>query len=147
MVTYESEGTHMKKTATRFVTLVALILTAVSLTSCGVAVDAALKAAVDDLNKNTPTMVDSDTRLDNAEAPGERTLRYNYTLVNYAKADFTDEQIAEFESTLKPQMASQIKGSKDLEQLRSLDVIFQFHYSSNDGQDLFTVTISPEDYK
>ncbi|MCL1922508.1 MAG: hypothetical protein FWG15_01325 [Propionibacteriaceae bacterium] len=137
----------MKKTATRLVTLAGIIIAAFSLTACGAAVDKALSDAVKQLNESTPMLVDSETQLDNAEAPGNRVLRYNYSLVNIAQGDLTAEEINELEQGVAPGVITQIKGNASMDPLKSLDVIFEFRYSTNDGQELFTIRVEPEDYK
>ena len=137
----------MKKTATRVVTLVALILTAaVSLTGCSANPDKTLQDAVDLLNKSTPMTVDSDTRLDSAEVQENRTLCYNYTLVNYAKADISDEMATQIKDSMVPMITAQIKSNADLEELRKLDVSFKYVYKSSDDQELFNILVTPQDY-
>jgi len=110
-------------------------------------IDRALVDAANEINATCPFTVDSETRLDNCVALPNKTLQYNYTLVNYAKEQLTEDQIAQSKDTLNAQIVNLIKSSSDMQTLKDYEVTFKYVYKSNDYYELFSITVKPQDYK
>ena len=97
-----------------------------------------------EINKSCPIMVDAETRLDNTVALPNKTIQYNYTLVNIEKGDI---DISEFENYLQPVILNIIKTSPDLKYFRDNDVTMAYNYKDKNGEHLLKLTFKPEDYK
>jgi len=110
-------------------------------------IDRVLVDAANEINTTCPFTVDSETRLDNCAALPNKTLQYNYTLVNYSKEQLTEAQIEQMKDTLNTQIVNLIKSSSDMQTLKDYEVTFRYVYKSNDYYELFSITVKPQDYK
>ncbi|MCL2803757.1 MAG: hypothetical protein FWD29_07390 [Micrococcales bacterium] len=153
----------MKKPASFLAAIVALTLAVFSLAGCNTSpsveevladnnnnapiIDKLLSDTASNMNKNMPMNVDADTRLDNVSALPNKTLRYNFTLVNTARDDLDAEGQAQVEDYLKGQILDGIKGSSDMQALKDAEVTFEYLYKSSDSIELFIFTFGPSDYK
>lgn len=139
----------MKKLISLVVTVFAIALAGFSLAGCstGPIVDKVLAETANELNKNVPMTVDAETRLDNVSALPNQTMRYSYTLVNFAKSDLDEDMLTQMQDTMKPSILNLIKTSSDMKSLRDLGVTFEYLYRSNDSQELFKLAFGPSDYK
>jgi len=108
--------------------------------------DAILTLAAQQVNEQCPLVVDFDTTLESVEALAGKTLRYNYTLVNYSKADMTDELSESVQAILAPTLIETVKTADEMKTLRDYGTSFQHAYYSNDGVELFVLNVTPEDY-
>ena len=129
--------------------LAAAVVAALALTGCSPsdsAIEKALSDASAEINKTCPETVDEETRLDSTSTAPGKILQYNYTLVNIAKADLTDQQLKDFEAALKPEILTALKDNPAMKSLKDYQVTFKYSYKSSDAQDLFTLTITPADY-
>jgi hypothetical protein len=85
-----------------------------------------LLATAEEINKQCPMTVDADTRLDNVAILSNKTLQYNYTLINQEKKDF-DLRI--IENKFFPQLLNNAKTSPGLKPLRDFkDGVYITHY-------------------
>ena len=107
-------------------------------------IDSQIVKIANEINKNCPFMVDSQTRLDNTVAGTGKTIIYNYTLINYMKDDVDTDT---FESNVKPRIINMIKTSPDMKYLRDNDVVFEYNYSDKTGIHIDQLKIYPSDYK
>lgn len=94
------------------------------------------------LNEKCPMMVDDITRLDSTQSEG-LFLTYFYTLKGVEKSmgDFSAA-----ESEISGQILEQIKTTPDMKALRDIHVTFRYVYRDQNGEDLFDLTIVPEQY-
>ncbi len=106
--------------------------------------DKQMMKTASEINKSCPIMVDAETRLDNTVALPNKTIQYNYTLVNIEKGDI---DISEFENYLQPVILNIIKTSPDLKYFRDNDVTMAYNYKDKNGEYLLKLTFKPEDYK
>jgi len=106
-------------------------------------IDRVLVEMVNEMNKVCPMMVDSLTRLDNTITFSPKTLQYNYT-VGFTKED-VDISIAksEMESTL----INHVRTNPDMQHLRDKDITIKYYYKDYEGNYLFTITVTPKQYK
>ena len=128
------------------VSLMILLVVGTLLTSCVPDPETILRGVVDEFNTTTPIDIDSHTRLDSAELLENRSIRMNYTLTQDSKSDIDLTQIATIESVIQPQVLDQIRSSESLEVFKNYGVTFQYAFHSNDGEELFVITITPADY-
>lgn len=106
-------------------------------------VDTVFSEVVAELNEEAPIMIDSETRLDNAEVLPNKTIQYNYTMMNYSLGDI---DIVEFEKSLKPVLVNSIKTNPEMELLRGEEVTFIYNYSDKNGYALTKLIITSDDY-
>jgi hypothetical protein len=137
----------MHKTAPRLLSLAVAVITAFALSSCGNEAETTLQNAAEELNTQLPIGLTHDITYDSAEAPGGKVLRYNYTLIYVASGDWSEEDIAAHQQERADLHKSQFSSDLTLTSLKDLDVTFQYRYHTNDGQELYTIVISPGDYK
>ncbi|MCL1838492.1 MAG: hypothetical protein FWG47_04145 [Propionibacteriaceae bacterium] len=113
--------------------------------SLGVDVNKELQNASETINATCPMMVDAETQLDNTEV-ADKMLIYNYTMINFAKADLTDEQLTQVKATMQRDLLNLIKSSPEMKVFRDFGVSLKYVYRSSDALELFSLTFTPEDY-
>ncbi len=110
---------------------------------CSGSVDNQLKKIVEDTNKATPRLLDQWTRLDSCKALPGKNIRHFHTVSDIVISDTTL-----FKSNLKPQVVSVIKTSPDMKFFRENGgVTMQYQYNDQSGKYIFSLVITPEDYK
>jgi hypothetical protein len=97
-----------------------------------------------DMNKMCPVKVDDETRLDKTEAPGNKTLIYFLTIVNYSKENF---DTLKFRETRFPEIIAEFTTSEKMKLFRDNNVTVIYKYFDNKGVFLQQLTITPEIYK
>jgi hypothetical protein len=106
--------------------------------------DKALIKIASELNQSCPIMVDAETRLDNAMAVPKKVFQYHYTLVNMEK-EMVDT--TEMKKILEPQITNIIRTSPDLKLFREKNVTMKYSYRDKESIHLFTISVTPEQYK
>lgn len=109
---------------------------------CTGSVDNELKKIAEEANKTTPRLLDQWTRLDSCKALPNKNIRYFHTVNDVVISDTTV-----FKSNLKPQVISVIKTSPDMKFFRENDVTMQYQYNDQSGRYIFSLIVSPQDYK
>jgi PBP1b-binding outer membrane lipoprotein LpoB len=165
----------MKRTALRLASITLVALTAFSLSGCIAkpdpvddrnpsrdtttvpddpttqatqdGIESLLQLAAREANNEMPQMVDEITQLDSLEAPGNRVMRYNYTLLTFSDGQLNAEQIAAFKDVMTPELIAAVVEKPGFAAFKASDVIFEHHYYTSDGVELFVVQVTPEDYK
>lgn len=107
------------------------------------AIDEEIVRLAEELTRNCPIMIDSETRLDNAIAMPSNTLQYNYTLVN-AESDSVD--VIEMRSYIKPIILNKVRTSPEMKIFRDLRVTMAFIYRDRDGEFMMKIAFSPDEY-
>ncbi|MDR0510122.1 MAG: hypothetical protein LBH06_03410 [Rikenellaceae bacterium] len=122
------------------------IAAAVALAGCltGNMLDKALIKAAEELNKNCPFMVDSETRLDNAMALPDKKLVYFYTMVNYVKDEIDVDVFAE---SMTPTIINAVSTNTSMEFLRKQKVTFSYQYKDKNGEFFWTLDVTPDMYE
>ena len=112
-----------------------------------------LRTVQDEINKLCPMDVDSETRLDNciafpaAEYNNWRmSLQYNYSLINRTKSSLGDDKIQQLKDYMQTTLTNNIKTSDDAEIFRYNNIILIYNYKDKNGEFLFKVKITPENY-
>lgn len=90
-------------------------------------------------------MIDDETRLDNTVALPDKTVAYNYTLVNIGQDDFSEGELASMKDMITEPLKNQVSTSSDLKLLREYGTTFRYVYHSHEGSELFSIDIPPED--
>jgi hypothetical protein len=92
------------------------------------------------INKSLPMMVDKETELRNVTA-GERTIIYNYTLVNYAAEQLNKDK---FLATMKDRIESQACQNEKMKIFWENGVSAQYTYAGNNSRQVGKIVVTPE---
>ncbi|RYG39680.1 MAG: hypothetical protein EOO01_29085 [Chitinophagaceae bacterium] len=119
-----------------------LIVAAIALPSCDSVKDgyeegytqAYLKDLAADLNKRYPLTLNEELRIDSVSVK-ERTIVYNYTMVNYAKEDIDTVYTKE---TFKPLIKSVIDTTASIKVLKDKKISFKYQYRDKNGAYAFS---------
>jgi len=98
--------------------------------------------AAKELNQNTPTMIDKDTRIDSVSVgPGTR-LTYHYTFPRYTSQEIDSSWIL---TNLRPEVKNKVCNSKEMKLSLQYGGIYIFSYSGNDGNIIASFEIDRND--
>ena len=101
--------------------------------------DKELKKIAIEINKSTPTMVDKDTRLDNASV-FENTLQYNYTLLNVTKND-AGIDLDGAKKFITKNAQDNLDNRPEMKSYRENNISLKYNYKDKNGKNLFNFTI------
>jgi len=118
------------------------ILGFIALPSCSESVDGRLKKIAEEANKTAPRLLDQWTRLDSCTALPNKNIRYYHTVSDVVISDTTL-----FKSNLKPQVVKVAQTSPDMKFFRENDVTMQYIYNDSAGKYIFSMIVTPQDYK
>ena len=107
-------------------------------------VDFLLQNMAQEINKKCPMVINKDTRLNNVAILSNKTIRYNYTLVNL-NVDEIDADLLKKESTTL--LNNDVKTNNGLKKLRSYNVTFAYYYADKNGKFIFEHKVTPSIYK
>lgn len=110
----------------------------------GASFDKKLTAAANEINKNCPMIIDSETRLDNTIALPDNNFQYNYSLMNLVKDSI---EVELFEGDMKKYLINAIKETPELEIFRKNETTMNYSYKDRDGKFISKIVIDSEDYK
>lgn len=108
----------------------------------GNSVDTEIEKMAETLNKNCPVQIDPDTRLDQIEALGNKTVGYHYTLVNIAKED-TTVNFTEAKAFVMQRSQQNIDEGPLMKDFREKDITQKYMYKDKNGQPVFDFIIKP----
>jgi hypothetical protein len=100
-------------------------------------IDAALLHTASEMNKTLPMMVDAETRLDSTTGIN-RTIRYNYTMVNYTVADLDP---AQFKQSMEPTIVNKVCTTKEMQVFVRNKVPVSFAYYDKQGKQITVITV------
>ncbi|MBB1139644.1 zinc-ribbon domain-containing protein [Myroides sp. WP-1] len=109
-----------------------------------IAIDQKLSVVASEINKNCPMVIDQDIRLDNTVAMPNATFQYNYTLVNYEKAQLNMEVV---EQTLFPTLLENARTNPDMKEMREAKVTINYYYKDKKGEFVTKYVITPDMYQ
>ena len=112
--------------------------------SKSISIDDKLVLMANELNKKAPIVVDKDTRFDNVNALLDKTVQYNYTLINYLKKDIDINQL---KINLRLPILNYIKTNPDLKFFTDNKVTMEYVYKDKVGVFLFKLQFKYNDYK
>ena len=107
-------------------------------------IDKSMVKYANEFNKSCPMMLDSETRLDNVTALPDKHFQYTYTLVNLTKETIDTLQL---KSVLTPSIINSIKTSPQMKFIRDNEMTLNYYYKDKDGNYLFHIPISPQQYQ
>lgn len=105
--------------------------------------DALLVKTVAQLNKHTPLTLDDETRLDGVSGKN-KVLTYEYTLVNYAKAEL---DLVILESNIAPVVTRGACAEASMKPLFDSGVSVHYHYKGKAGESLMKIKVAATDCK
>lgn len=97
-----------------------------------------------EINKTCPKMIDKETRLDNSVALSNRTIQYNYTLLNLEKESIDVDYL---EQNFKPILLNEVKTNPAIKKFRENKVTMSYYYKDKNGKFLFKLKFNPDSYK
>lgn len=98
----------------------------------------------EEINKKCPMIIDKDTKLNNTVVLSNKTIQYNYTLVNLEKEN-TDVEVLEKEFT--PLLLKDVKTNPGLKPFRDRGVTLSYYYKDKNGDFIMNYKVTPELYK
>jgi hypothetical protein len=108
-------------------------------------VDKVLMEMASEINKSLPVMIDSITRCDNLLALPDKTISYNCTILTDFETVMLDTLVAK--QVLEPRILNTIKTYPDTKYFRDNDVTMKYCYKDESGNYLFSIVITPTQYK
>ncbi|MFT4969487.1 MAG: hypothetical protein ACI9O4_001234 [Chitinophagales bacterium] len=96
-----------------------------------------------EINESCPILADENTRLDNTVVLSNRTIQYNYTLLNLEKNQI---DISLLEEELTPLLLEDVRTNPGLSMFRKYNVTMIYHYKNDNRTFLFEYKITPEMY-
>lgn len=105
--------------------------------------DAVLEKSAEGVNRNCPMMVDDETQLVNAEALPGKVFQYNYKLIRMKKEGVN---IDEIKRILEPNIMRVVARNPELKNFRDNGVTMAYQYKDMDGEYLFEIKVTPEQY-
>jgi hypothetical protein len=112
--------------------------------SKSVSIDDKLVFMANEINKKAPIVVDKDTRFDNVNALLDKTVQFNFTLINYLKKDIDIKQL---KINLRLPILNAIKTNPDLKLFTDNKVTMEYVYRDKVGVFLFKLQFKHDDYK
>lgn len=91
------------------------------------------------LNAKLPMMVDADTRLDSVMGVN-KTLRYNYTLVNYSASNVTEQDVR---SAMQQKIENSVCTSQESLSFIKNGATLSYAYYGNEGKQIAVISVSP----
>ena len=107
-------------------------------------IDKSVAQLANEINKNCPMMIDSETKLDNTIALPNKTFQYNYTLVNMVKEAV---DTLEIKNALEPNIINFVKTNPQMKEIRDHEITINYYYKDKNGAYLFEVKVPPALYK
>jgi len=105
--------------------------------------EAELKTAAIELNKQTPMQIDQHSRLDSVSSIGKTNFIYYYTFIKIEKAEVNLDTVYKY---IRPNIIENVKKSPDLKVLRDNDVIIDYKYYDKNGENVMEISVTPELY-
>ena len=101
-----------------------------------------LEEAARQINQNTPTMVDEDTRMDKASVgPGAR-VTYHYTFPGYSSREIDPTWLRQ---NLRPAVMQNVCNDNDMKLSLQYGATYAYSYSGNDGLPVSNFAIDRND--
>ena len=107
--------------------------------------------AITKMLQKTPVISDGAQFISFTLEEGEDCLVYTYRLIDFSKSQFTDEQITYMQETVRADLIPTLKKLASQTELikRCMDeeYVFKYIYQDKDGEFLYSVKVTPDDYK
>lgn len=96
------------------------------------------------LNKECPMIIDQYTRLDHTEALPNKTIKYNYTLVEMEKSEVQIDTIRKY---VEPAIIENIRNNADMKAYRNNKTTFVYSYKDKNGVFVYEFKATPDVYE
>jgi len=107
-------------------------------------VDSQLEKVAEAMNKTLPVKVDEYMTLDHVSALKNKTIQYEYSLVDLTKAEVKLDTVKKY---IFPPILENIKTNPTMEVMRKGKVTFKYRYKDKDGIFVTDYVVTPEMYK
>jgi hypothetical protein len=99
---------------------------------------------VKQMNSHCPSMVDNETRLDKVQFLPGNNLEFYYTLIQRDKDSVSINNLKQF---MGPVILNKIKSSPTLNRYISKNLTWVYSYNDKNGDFVFKITFTPEQFK
>ena len=106
--------------------------------------DKVMMKTASEINETCPIMIDGETRLDNTIVLLSNVFQYNYTLINMDKEAVDIDMLKTY---LEPNITNFVRTNPDMKFQRDNKVTINYYYKDKDGNYLFTISVTPEQYE
>ena len=96
-----------------------------------------------EINKESPMMVDADTRLDNVIVLPGNVFQYNYTIIN---ADVEDVDVQVLKDYLEPIITNAVSTDPQMQYQRDYKTTMNYNYKDMNGRHMFLISVTPDKY-
>ena len=96
-----------------------------------------------EINKESPMMVDSDTRLDNAIVLPGNVFQYNYTIIN---AEVENIDVQALKDYLEPIITNAVSTDPQMQFQRDYKTTMNYNYKDKNGRHMFLISVTPDKY-
>ena len=107
-------------------------------------IDEVLVKVSSEINKNCPLIIDQYLTLDNTAAYPNKTLQYNYTIVDYEKSEINLDTVKKY---VFGGVLENIKNNPDMRTLKDNKVTFSYYYKDKNGKFVTKYVVKPEMYE
>jgi hypothetical protein len=106
--------------------------------------DRAVLKFTHEMNKQCPTMVDVETRLDKVNALADNSLQFYYTLIYRDKDSIPVDNLKAF---MEPIILNKIKTSPTLSKYLDKNLTWVYSYNDKNGDFMFKIIYAPDQIK
>ena len=96
-----------------------------------------------ELNKETPLMVDAETRLDNVIVLPGNVFQYNYTILT---AEVENVDVQGLKDYLEPIITNAVSTDPQMQFQRDYKTTMNYNYRDKNGRHMFLISVTPEKY-
>jgi|GEM_PF-2774349 len=96
-------------------------------------------------NAKCPMMIDKETQLDNIVCL-DKSVAYNFTLVNTLKSNLTDDDVLDFKIRQAKLMNNLVKTNPNLSYIKQFNLRLDYIYSDKDKNFITIVSTTPKEY-
>ena len=106
--------------------------------------DKVMMKTASEINETCPIMIDRETRLDNTIVLPSNVFQYNYTLINLEKETVDIDLL---KNSLEPNITNFVRTNPGMKIQRENKVTINYYYKDKDGNYLFTISVTPNQYE
>ena len=107
-------------------------------------IDKELAKVSSEINKNCPLIIDQYLTLDNTTTYPNKTLQYNYSIVEYEKSEINLDTVKKY---VFGGVLENIKNNPDMKTLKDNKVTFNYYYKDKNGKFVTKYIVTPEMYE
>jgi len=107
-------------------------------------IDKELAKIASEINKNCPLIIDQYLTLDNTVVYPNKTLQYNYTIVEYEKSEINIDTVKKY---VFGGVLENIRVNPDMKTLKENKVTFSYYYKDENGKFVTKYVVTQEMYE